>query len=90
MSDDKSFNQSLETLKNNDKNEIKIVCETLLKILRKIQTNPNDQTARSIQLSSDDVQYSLLPYEGAFEILFDIGFQEVIHQKERASQIVKF
>lgn len=78
MSDDKSFASTLETLKKNDPKQVKIVCETLLRILRAVQTcAPGDETSRRIRLESDDVQYNLLPYEGGLEILFDMGFEEV-------------
>ena len=71
------FDATLDTLKKNDPNEIKTVCETLLRILAKIQQNPFDLKSRTVLLESDDVLYNLMPFEGALEILFDIGFQEV-------------
>lgn len=62
---------------NGDKNEIRIVCQTLLKIISKILDKPNESSLRKISLDSDDVLYNLMPYEGALETLFEMGFEEV-------------
>lgn len=78
MSSDQ-FTSSLDLIKKNDPNEIKIVCETLLRILSNIQKSPNEAKLRKLSLESDDVLYNLMPYEGALEALFVIGFEEVCY-----------
>ena len=76
MSSDQ-FTSSLDLIKKNDPNEVKIVCETFLRILSNIQKSPNEAKLRKLPLESDDVLYNLMPYEVALEALFVIGFEEV-------------
>lgn len=73
-----SLRSSLKLITENNPNEVKIVCDTLLRILRSIHEKPNDVALRKVRLESDDVLYNLMPYEGALEALFVIGFEEVI------------
>lgn len=88
MSASNSLDSSLNTLKKLDANEIRIVCETLIKILSRIRDKPYDVAARLVPLESDDVLYNLMPYEGALEILFDIGFEEVILLKNKLEEML--
>ena len=53
------------------------VCRTLVRILGGIVTRPNDTEPRRIRLDHADIVENLMPYSGALEILFEIGFQEV-------------
>lgn len=83
-----SNSTGLNQIKENDPNEIEIVCGTLLKILKNITDKPTDLSLRRISLESDEVLYNLMPYEGALAILFEIGFQEVIINISRIEKIV--
>lgn len=64
-------------LENSNDNIIK-VCTTLINILSKIISKPNETENRRIRLDSSDVIENLMPFSGGLEVLFEIGFQEVI------------
>jgi hypothetical protein len=49
---------------NENKAESKIVCQTLIKIIDNILSNPLDISKRRIKLDSDDVCLNLMPYAG--------------------------
>jgi hypothetical protein len=49
---------------NKNPSEIKIVCQTLIKIIDSIIAKPNDISCRSIKLDCHDVSENLMPYIG--------------------------
>ena len=73
MSDLVGFNR----IKENSKENIIIICETLISILEKIIAKPNDSHSRRISLQSDEVANKLMPYSGGLEVLFEMGYEEV-------------
>ena len=68
---------SLAKIGENSPEHIKIVCNTVLKILERIIERPDDPGRRRILLDSPEVADSLLPHSGGLEILFELGFEEV-------------
>lgn len=71
----KSLKQILE---NNQQHDQEIVYKTLKSILENIIKNPNKNGHRRIDLLSDEIIKNLMPFSGALEFLFEIGFEEVI------------
>lgn len=73
---DKSLQQCLELLKENE-DEIRNGAENaLLTICQNILSHPNDKQYRKVLLDDPVVIQKLLPVTGAMECLFDIGFVE--------------
>ncbi len=51
--------------------------EILVKLLRNVQRDPGNMKFRSVRLSNPKIETKLLTANGAFEILFSVGFEEV-------------
>jgi hypothetical protein len=68
----------IDKIKENKYDDLKVVCLTLIKLLKEILNNPNDISKRKLFLDSDDVCNKLMPFSGGLETLFEIGFQDVI------------
>ena len=66
-----------DKIKENKLDDLKIVCQTLIKILKEILDNPNDASKRKLYLDSDEISNKLMPFTGGLETLFEIGFQDV-------------
>jgi hypothetical protein len=67
----------VQRIKENSKENILVVCKTLLKIIENILQNPDSIESRRIFLDSEDVLANLMPFSGGLESLFEIGFEEV-------------
>ena len=67
----------IEKIKENKKEHILIICETLIKITQNIIQYPDDLNKRKVYLDSNDVLNNLMPYSGGLEVLFEMGFQEL-------------
>jgi hypothetical protein len=67
----------IQRIKENSKENILVVCKTLLKIIENILQNPDSIESRRIFLDSEDVLANLMPFSGGLESLFEIGFEEV-------------
>ena len=68
----------LKRILENSNDDIIKICTTLIKILSNIVDKPNETEHRRIRLESSDVMENLMPYSGGLEVLFEIGFQEVL------------
>jgi hypothetical protein len=68
----------IQRIKENSKENILIICKTLLKIIENVLKSPDSVEARRIYLDSEDVLVNLMPFSGGLESLFEIGFEEVI------------
>lgn len=68
----------VQMLKENDPEVMKEAGEILLKLLGNVQRNPDNIKYRSVKLSNPKIESKLLVANGAFEILFSAGFEEVI------------
>ena len=69
---------SLNRIKENPRDKIDLICDTLIKIIDKIISDPNNGVARKLKIDSPEVFENLMPHSGAMELLFEIGFQEVL------------
>ena len=68
----------VQMLRENDPEVMKEAAEILLKLLGNVQRNPDNIKYRSVKLSNPKIESKLLVANGAFEILFSAGFEEVI------------
>jgi hypothetical protein len=68
----------LKRILENSNDDIIKICTTLIKIFSSIVDKPNEAEHRRIRLDSSDVMENLMPYSGGLEVLFEIGFQEVL------------
>jgi len=66
--------QSLNDIKSNSIDICFRVVDVLLKLLNDIINHPNQPKFRRLYLNSDVIQNDLLPFSGAMEFLFEIGF----------------
>ena len=55
----------------------KEAAEILIKLLGNVIKDPQNLKFRSIRLSNPKIESKLLAAQGAFEILFSVGFEEV-------------
>ena len=58
-------------------------CEILVKLLANVIRDPQNMKYRSIRLSNPKIESKLLAANGAFEVLFSVGFEEVCRTKIR-------
>lgn len=61
---------------NSNRDEIQLICQTLIQIIDDIMMNPSDHSKRRIKLDSEQISTYLMPYSGGMETLFEIGFEE--------------
>jgi len=66
--------QSLNDIKSNNVDIRFRVVNVLLKLLNDIINHPNQPKFRRLYLNGDVIQNDLLPFSGAMEFLFEIGF----------------
>jgi len=66
--------QSLNDIKSNTEDICFQIINVLLKIITNILNHPFQSKFRTIFLESDIIQNNLLPFAGAMEFLFEIGF----------------
>lgn len=66
--------QSISDIKSNSVDICFQVVNILLKLINDIINHPHQQKFRRIFLNSDVIQNNLLPFTGAMEFLFEIGF----------------
>ena len=55
-------------------------CGILVKLLNNVIRDPNNMKFRSIRLANPKIESMLLAANGAFEVLFSVGFEEVINE----------
>ncbi len=70
---------TLDTLKENAKEAYKIPLKTILEIIENINTHPDDETFRRLNVASATLQNKLLQYNGGVESLIAIGFNAIVH-----------
>ena len=67
----------VEQLKDNPPEVMREAGEILLKLLGNVRRDPMNMKYRQIRLSNPKIESKLLAANGAFEILFSVGFEEV-------------
>ncbi len=68
---------AVEALRDNPEEVRREAGEILVRLLRNVQRNPSDLRFRAVKLSNPTIESKLLGANGAFEILFSVGFEEV-------------
>jgi len=68
---------SVALLADNPPETLRQAGEILLKLLANVQREPSNVKFRAIKLSNPKIESKLLTANGAFEILFSVGFEEV-------------
>ena len=66
--------QSLNDIKSNSIDICFRIVNVLLKLINDIINHPNQPKFRRLYLDGDAIQNNLLPFAGAMEFLFEIGF----------------
>ena len=66
----------VELLKDNSETVKKDAKDILVRLLSNVLNDPNNTKYRQIKLANKTIEEKLLPANGAFEILFSVGFEE--------------
>ena len=77
--DSNTLQASLDLIKEHAKEVYKTPLKTLLEIIENINTHPDDETFRRLNVSSTTLQNKLLQYNGSVECLIAIGFNAIVH-----------
>eukprot|EP00096_Caligus_rogercresseyi_P003534 TRINITY_DN166_c1_g1_i1.p1 TRINITY_DN166_c1_g1~~TRINITY_DN166_c1_g1_i1.p1 ORF type:complete len:772 (+),score=180.55 TRINITY_DN166_c1_g1_i1:355-2670(+) len=66
----------VDLIRKNDSTLMSSACDVLNRLLSNVIKDPHNMKYRSIKLENPKIAASLLNAEGAFEILFSVGFEE--------------
>ena len=74
---DSSGSAAVKLLAENDVKTFLDACDVLIKICTNILSDPENDKFRRMRIANKTLSNKLLPVDGGFQCLFEMGFQEV-------------